>query len=35
MTPTPGQVPLIDVKDLQCLFPVRRGLGDVIARRHS
>ena len=26
--------PLLEVRDLQCLFPLRRGLGDVAARRH-
>jgi oligopeptide transport system ATP-binding protein len=28
-----SESPLIEVEDLQCLFPVRRGLGDVLARR--
>ena len=26
--------PLLVVEDLRCLFPVRRGLSDVVARRH-
>jgi oligopeptide/dipeptide ABC transporter ATP-binding protein len=28
-----SSAPLLDVKDLKCLFPIRRGLSDVVAQR--